>query len=304
MQRLIAPHLIGRDAGDVPATWENVFRSTAIVGRVGLVRRALGLVDIALWDIAARRAGVPVWKLLGRTDEERPVMLVAAYPTAGRSAADVAAEVLAHAGEGWPLLKIARSPDRELMRDLLARIAAELPPSTGLVIDASFGWRDADEALADVVAWQVPELAWLEDPLLPEDAAGCARIRAETGLRTGVGDEVSDPMVFQRLLDTDAIDVVRIDAVALGGITPAIGLIRQIEERGLPISCHVYPEVTVHLGVGIETFERGAAGNPYDPAPTLVTGGPTFRHGMAVPSASPGLGFDLDRRPFTFGSDR
>lgn len=298
VQRLIAPHVIGRDSGDVPAMWTRAFRSTAIVGRVGLVRRALGLVDIALWDVAAQRAGVPVWQLLGRTGQERPVMLVACYPAAGRSTAELATEVLGHAANGWPLLKIARSPDRELMHDLLERVAAGLPASTGLVVDASFGWLDADDAIADLSAWQVPKLAWLEDPLLPEDAEGCARIRAETGLRIGVGDEVTDPVVFQRLLDADAIDLVRIDVVALGGITPAIRLIRQIEDLGLPISCHVYPEVTVHLGVGIETFERGPAGNPYDPAPTLVTGGPVFRDGKAVPPASPGLGFDLDRRLF------
>jgi len=300
VDRLISPHVIGHDSDDVPAIWERVFRATAIVGRVGLVRRALGLVDIALWDIAAQRRGVPVWQLLGKSGQPRPAMLVAAYPTADRTARELAADVLRHAADGWPLLKIARSPDRALMRELLARVTDGLPPTTEIVVDASFGWADADDALADLRGWRVPALAWLEDPLLPEDAQGCARIRHEGGVRVGVGDEVTDPLVFRRLLDADALDVVRIDVVAIGGITPATRLIEETAGHGLPYSCHVYPEVTVHLGVGVETFERGEAGNPYDPAPLLVTGGPEFRGGTAIPPTAPGLGFDVDSALFDF----
>lgn len=295
VQRMIAPAVVDRDAADVAGAWEAAFRASALAGRVGLVVRALGLVDIALWDIAAQRAGVPVWKLAGGDGEPRPAMLVAAYPTRGRSAEDLAAEVLGHAAGGWPLLKIARSPDPALMRELLGRVCAGLDDRQGLVVDAGFGWPSAGAALAELRAWEAPPLAWLEDPLLPEDADGCARIRRAGGQPVGVGDEVTDRRTYAALLDAGALDVMRLDVVAIGGITPAL---RERGRAGVPVSFHVYPEVSVHIAAGatVETFHR--AGNPYDPAPSLIEGGPRFADGMAEPPSAPGLGFDLDWERF------
>jgi L-alanine-DL-glutamate epimerase-like enolase superfamily enzyme len=300
LDRLVSPHVLGADATDIPGVWRQALRGSAIVGRVGLVRRAIGLVDIALWDVAGQRLGRPVWDLLDAGDAPRPTMLVAAYPTPDRDPAELADEVVGLARQGWPLLKIARSPDNTLMQQLLARIADGLPTGTELVVDAGFGWEDAAQAVADYRAWDAPELAWLEDPLLPEDALGCARIRSETGVPVGVGDEVTDPAVFEALMNAGGLDVGRIDVVAIGGITPAVRLMAELRDRGLGISCHVYPEVSVHLGAPVETFDRSPEGNRYDPSPLLVQGGPQFTRGHAVPPSAPGLGFRLDPEHFAF----
>ncbi|GAA1411831.1 enolase C-terminal domain-like protein [Oerskovia paurometabola] len=330
VERLVAPHVVGRDlpvddpAAGVRAAWDAALRGSAIVGRVGLVRRAIGLVDVALWDVAGKVAGVPVWRLLESgpvAPSARPAILVAAYPTPGRTARAVADEVLDRARAGWPLLKISRSPDRDLMRDLLAILRAELPGVTGreteagrsgVVVDVGFGWRDADDALADLDAWGIggpagagaPALAWLEDPVLPEDADGAARIREVTGLPLAIGDEVTDPEVFARLAALGALDVARVDVVGIGGLTAADPLVRSWQDAGLVTSSHVYPEVSVHLGgaqgIGVETFERSPQGNPYDPAPLLVEGGPEFSAGTALPPEVPGLGFTLSPTYFTF----
>ncbi|ALX66120.1 mandelate racemase/muconate lactonizing enzyme family protein [Microbacterium sp. XT11] len=297
VERLVAPHARGADADDPASAWERMLRGSAIVGRVGLVRRAIGLVDIALWDIAARRAGQPLWRMLGTGSAPSDAMLVAAYPSPSRTPREVADEVLSQAA-GWSTVKISRTPDPSYMRELIALITAELPVETGLVVDVGFGWTDADAALAEIAQWGDPRLAWLEDPLLPEDAAGCARIRRESGLAIGVGDEVTDPDVLRRLVDEQAVDVLRLDVVAIGGVTPALDVIAWAAERGVPVSGHVYPEVTAHLGIGVETFARGV--NPYDPAPSFVRGGPSF-DGRVVPADAPGLGFTLDSGVFDFG---
>lgn len=296
VDRLVAAHAIGADADDPPAAWERMLRGSAIVGRVGLVRRAIGLVDIALWDIAARRAGVPVWQLLGTGNSPRESMLVAAYPTPDRTPREVADEVCAQA-QGWTNVKISRLPDPAYMRELIGLLNAELPEETGLVVDVGFGWPDAETAIAEIAQWGQPRLAWLEDPLLPEDAAGVARIRQATGLPVSVGDEVTDPAVLKALVEVGRVDVLRLDVVAVGGITPALDLIDWSTTRGVPVSGHVYPEVTAHLGIGVETFARG--GNPYDPAPSFIGGGPVFA-GTVTPSDAAGLGFALDPDVFTF----
>ncbi|AZS45528.1 enolase C-terminal domain-like protein [Microbacterium oxydans] len=299
VDRLVAVHAVGADADDPAATWERMLRGSAIVGRVGLVRRAIGLVDIALWDIAARRAGLPLWTLLGTGDGSRESMLVAAYPSADRTPREVADEVLAQA-DGWTNVKISRIPDPAYMRDLLAMLNAELPDATGLVVDVGFGWPDADTALTEIAQWGDPRLAWLEDPLLPEDAEGVARIRRESGLPVSVGDEVTDPAVLKALVEVGGVDVLRLDVVAIGGVTPAREMIAWAAERGVPVSGHVYPEVTAHLGIGVETFARGV--NPYDPAPSFILGGPSFE-GRVRPTDAAGLGFALDPTVFPFERD-
>ncbi|PRB56437.1 mandelate racemase/muconate lactonizing enzyme family protein [Microbacterium sp. MYb45] len=299
VDRLVAAHAVGADADDPTSTWERMLRGSAIVGRVGLVRRAIGLVDIALWDIAAQRADVPLWTLLGTGDAPRDSILVAAYPSADRPPREVADEVLAQA-DGWTYVKVSRIPDPAYMRELFALLNAELPSATGLIVDVGFGWPDADAALAEIAQWGDPQLAWLEDPLLPEDAAGVARIRRESGLAVSVGDEVTDPAVLKALVEVGGVEALRLDVVAIGGVTPARELIGWAAERGVPVSGHVYPEVTAHLGIGVETFARGV--NPYDPAPSFVLGGPSFE-GRIRPTDAVGLGFTLDPGVFRFGKD-
>lgn len=299
VQRLVAGHALGADTSDPVAVWDRMLRGSAIVGRVGLVRRAIGLVDIALWDVAARRADMPLWQMLGTGDAPRDAMLVAAYPTPGRTPRQVADEVLAQAS-GWGQVKISRLADPAYMRELIALLNAELPASTGLVVDVGFGWPDAETAIEEIRQWGAPRLAWLEDPLLPEDAAGVARIREATGLPVSVGDEVTDPAVLRALVETGGVDVLRLDVVAIGGITPAREMLAWADARGVPVSGHVYPEVTAHLTMDVETFARGR--NPYDPAPSFIVGGPTF-DGRAQPTDAPGLGFTLDSTVFNFGRD-
>lgn len=293
VQGLLAPHITDQDTDDVEAIWTTMLRGSATIGRVGLVRKAIGLVDIALWDVASQRAGVPLWKLLGNDDRPRETMLVAAYTSPDKTARQTGNELVTAAASGWCLLKTTRSADSRLMRNLFDLLADELPNDVRLVVDANFGWRTPEEAAADVAAWSPPEMAWLEDPLLPEEVSECARIRRDTGQRIGVGDEVTDPTLFDRLIEAGAIDVLRLDVAAIGGVTPARDVIRKAREAGLALSCHVYPEITVHLGCAIETFDRQPDGNPYDPLPAIVTGGPEFAAGVATPPTTPGLGFDL-----------
>ncbi|WP_244632237.1 enolase C-terminal domain-like protein [Microbacterium sp. Se63.02b] len=136
-------------------------------------------------------------------------------------------------------MKISRVADPGYMRDLLALLNSELPAQTGLIVDVGFGWPDADTALAEIAQWGDPRLTWLEDPLLPEDAAGCARIRRESGLAVSVGDEVTDPAVLHALVEEGGVDALRLDVVAIGGITPALEMIAWASARQVPVSGHV-----------------------------------------------------------------
>ena len=81
VEQLVAPVVVGREA-DPERLWDECSQATIAIGRTGLVVRAIGLVDIALWDIAAQAAGAPLWRHLGGTDPAVRAMMVAAYPLA------------------------------------------------------------------------------------------------------------------------------------------------------------------------------------------------------------------------------
>ncbi len=302
--RLVAPALMGSDSLSPEDAWRRVSRATVLIGRVGLVVRAQGLVDAALWDIAAQRAGVPLWRLLAETPTEVRAMIVAAYPLVDRSPESLADDVIRHAAEGFPLLKVARDADPARMRRLLERALPELPAAAAVVVDAGFAWEEPGAALSELAAWGDPSLAWLEDPLVPEDVDGYVELRRRASCPIGVGDELSSQATFHSLVAARALDVLRLDVIAIGGVTPARTIADLAVGQGLDVSFHVYPETSVHLATAIggivETFERGiAGGNPLDPADLLVTGGPTFRDGLAVPPDRPGLGYELDWELFT-----
>ncbi len=302
--RLVTPTLIGTDSADPMDAWRRASRATVLIGRVGLVTRAVGLVDIALWDIAARRARVPLWKLLDGEPGPVSAMIVAAYPLADRTPESLADDVIRHAEAGYRLLKVARDPDLVRMRRLLDRVIAAAPEGSRLVVDAGFGWEEPRAALAELESWGAPPLAWLEDPLVPEDVRGYAEIRRRAACPIGVGDELTSMQSFEALAASDALDVLRLDVVAIGGITPSRDVLALAAAHDLDVSLHVYPETSIHLamvsGAIVETFGRGGAGgNPLDPADRLVIGGPVFTGGLATAAEGAGLGYELDWELFS-----
>lgn len=310
VERLVTPHLVGRAGEPVEQRWDELQRANLTIARNGLALRALGLVDVALWDIRAQRAGLPLWKLLASgvagagdaADGSAPALLVAAYPTPDRTPAEIAAEVVAGAAQGFARVKISRDPDPVRMAELLRLIGAGLPAGSELVVDVGFAWRGAEEALAELAQWGRPSLAWLEDPLPPEDAEGWARLRRESGLPIGGGDEVTDARTYADLLAADALDVMRVDILAFGGVTPSLGLLERARASGVELSFHVYPEISVQLAAAyapaawVELFDGGVeGGNPYDPAHRLFARPARLRDGRYVAPELPGLGVEFDR---------
>ncbi len=294
----LAPVLVGRDSDLIAARFDECFRATVASGRVGVVMRALSLVDIALWDVKAQRAELPLWRLLGGYAPEVPTMMVGGYPTGG-SPEELVARVCEYGARGWKLLKVARTADRDAMRRLLIGSLEGLPAGCELVVDAAWVWRRPSDVVAEVRAWGNPPLAWLEDPLPTEDVAGYARLAATLPAPVGAGDEITDPHLMRAHLAEGSLAVLRLDATTVGGISGSLRLLHAAAAAGVPVSCHVYPELHVHLaayaadGTSIETFDR--EDNPFDPAERLYSGGPVFRPGIALAPDAPGLGIELDR---------
>ena len=293
VEQLVAPVVVGREA-DPERLWEECSRATVAIGRTGLVVRALGLVDIALWDIVAQAAGAPLWRHLGGTDPAVRAMMVAAYPLSDRTPESLADDVIRYGAAGFTLLKVARDPTPLACAASSSAAAAGLPETARLVVDGGYGWRSSREALAELPAWGDTPLAWLEDPLVPEDAEGCAAIRRECGHPVGVGDEVTHIATFRALLDAGALDILRLDVPAIGGITPARRVQELAADRGVTVSLHIYPEVSVHLaalrpGTLVETFDAQIPEGTRSTRPIpSATAGPGSATASPLPPKHPG----------------
>ena len=249
VERCIAPVLVGKDADTIAARWDDGYRATIMAGRSGVLQRALGLADIALWDIKGQRAGMPLWRLLGGHRPDVRCLLVAGYPVTGGSLEALADDLVAYAARGNRLLKIARLEDRDAMATLLGDVAARAGADIGLIVDAAYCWSSVGEAHAESSAWGVP-LTWLEDPFPPERLAAYRRFREFCPYPLAAGDEASAPATAA-LLDARLLDYLRLDVPAVGGITPALQLLARAAAAEVPVSFHVYPEVSVHLAAAV-----------------------------------------------------
>jgi L-alanine-DL-glutamate epimerase-like enolase superfamily enzyme len=290
--------MLGLPAEDIDAVGRALAGRLYRCDHLDAARRAASLLDIALWDLEGKRHGLPVWRLLGGAEPRTACMLVGAYPT-GEPPAVLGARVAALARDGHDLIKVARFERAEDLREVLVVASDGVPERTRFVVDAAWCWSKAADALRELEVWgAAAQLAWVEDPLPPDHVDEYRSLCAATAITIGVGDDLTDPELSRRLVSDAGVGMLRIDATTVGGISEAARLGRWARERDVPISFHVYPETHVHLaaalGGGALTETYGIAGQAWDPAALLHTGGPSFEPGLAHAPDLPGLGAELD----------
>ena len=298
IQQSVAPLLIGRDSDLIGERMGECYAALAAPSRVGMVKRALSLVEIALWDVKGHRLDTPVWRLLGGTRSQVPVLMVGGYLTADTTPEAVGAKLGDLASQGYRYLKIARTPTPELTRRVIAAARASMPPECGLVVDTHWCWDTSADAIRELDGWGSDlDLAWLEDPMPPEAWEPCRELREQSGLTIGVGDEITDDQVLRRLIDSRAIDVARTDATTLGGIGAWSRMSAYARLSGLTVSPHAYPEVHIHCACAwpwacaVEMFEPDS---PYWPTRQFISGGLRLENGIAHAPEGPGLGVEFD----------
>jgi L-alanine-DL-glutamate epimerase-like enolase superfamily enzyme len=297
IRQSLAPILVGRDSDMIEERIGDCLRAMAAPARAGMTRRALSLIEIALWDLKGHRLKTPLWRLLGGARSQVPVLLVGGYLTADSTPEDVGAKLGELANQGYTLFKVARGPAPEITRRLIAAARAALPAECQLVVDTHWCWETSGDALRELSQWGNLDIAWLEDPMPPERWEPCRELREKSGLRIGVGDEVTDEQVLRRLVDTRSIDVLRTDATALGGVGAWWRLSAYAHLSGMSISPHAYPEVHVHcacawpVALAVEMFEIDS---PYWPTGRFITGGMRVQNGVAHAPEGPGLGVEFD----------
>ena len=241
----LKPVLLGQDARAQETLWHTLWWHTHFVGRGGLVAFALAAVDIALWDLKARRQGLPLWRLLGGQDNRVKVY-------AGGIDLQFPLEQLLEQTRGFldqGLRAIKMKIGRDKLSEDVARVAAMrdlLGPDFPLMADANMRWR-VDEAVRAAKALSEYQLFWLEEPTIPDDVAGHARIVREGGLPIATGENLHSVYEFQHFISAGAVDFPEPDVATVGGITPWLKIASLAEAHNLPVTTHGVHDLQVHL---------------------------------------------------------
>ena len=217
-----------------------------LAGYQGLALAAVAGLDIALWDVLAQAAGMPLAVLLGGT-----LAPVPAYNSNGlglippEKAADEALELLAEGG--FTALKIRVGRDRAADDIAAIRLVRKaVGDDIALVADYNQG-LGLDQALGRCRALDAEGLTWIEEPLRYDDLDGHARLAADLATPVMLGENFYGPRALHEAIRARACDLVMPDLMRIGGVTGWRQAAAIAEVTGLPLSSHLYPEVSAHL---------------------------------------------------------
>ncbi len=240
------PEIVGNDDADrIERLWQKVWWGLHYGGRGGPSVLAQSAFDMALWDLKSRRANLPLWRLLGGHDPAVPCY--AGGIDLHLSVDDLIKEHDANLAKGFRAIKMkagrARmSEDVERIKGLRGYLGDDFP----LMADANMAWT-ADEAIRRARAFEPYGLVWLEEPIIPDDVAGHARVVAHGGVPIATGENLRSLYEFKALIAAGGVSFPEPDVTNCGGITVFMKVAHLAEAFNLPVTSHGAHDVSVHL---------------------------------------------------------
>jgi L-alanine-DL-glutamate epimerase-like enolase superfamily enzyme len=312
IQEEFAPLLMGRDPRDITGAWDLLYngsrahyairegRTFPTIGRRGITLSAVSGVDIALWDILGRSLEVPVWRLMGGRYRDR----VPAYASGGWApVGSIGKQMLQYVERGHRAVKMRVGLQDASVDDSAARVAEAretLGPGVGIMVDAHGTWsvREAQRFARKVEAY---DLAWLEEPVSPDNLAGQAEVRRSTDIPIAAGESEQTRFAFREMLEARAVDVLQPDPAIAGGLTEVRTIAALAASQGLTVAPHLWGSAILfatglHLCVSTPCatlLEYSRGHNPL--LNDLVEEEIPFEDGHLLAPTGPGLGLTLRR---------
>lgn len=253
VENQLAPLVLGCSPFDTEPLWGKMYNSTVNIGRKGLVLEAISGVDIAIWDVIGKALGQPVYNLIGGRTRRR----IRAYCSAGRALDDLDAmgEVAAARKEKYGLtafkMWFGYGPrhGREGMRknvQCIRTLREALGEDTDLMADAYMGW-DVPYAIEMIRMLEPYHLKWVEEPVMPDNIDGYARIRQSVNTPISGGEHEFTRWGFRQLIEKAAVDYLQPDVNRVGGITEARKIWALAQAHDLPVIPHSHNYHNQHL---------------------------------------------------------
>ncbi|WAJ27436.1 mandelate racemase/muconate lactonizing enzyme family protein [Antarcticirhabdus aurantiaca] len=284
-----APLLIGEDATERSRLWTKLARHPALqwVGRAGITHLALAAVDVALWDLAAKTAGLPLWALLGGRRTER----LEAYNTdIGWLSYDLDTMLGLVRGavekDGFTRIKVKvghENPLADIRR--LEAVRAAVGPEVRIAIDANGRW-DLPTCLRFVHAARDLDIFWFEEPMWYDDVASHAALARASSIPVALGEQLYTLDAFRTFIDAGALSYVQPDVTRLAGITEYIQVADLALAHRLPVVPHAGEMSQVHVHLSY-----------WHPASTILEYIPWIKDHFEEPAAVEAGIFRLPQQP-------
>jgi L-alanine-DL-glutamate epimerase-like enolase superfamily enzyme len=307
----LEPFVVGAAPSEVARVWETMTRATLNIGRRGVVLHAISAIDIALWDLFGRQLGVPVYELLGgKLRPSLPAYASWLYATEDLDALAAEAAGWATAGFGAVKQRLAYGPldgKRGIKRnvELVRTVVDAVGPDVDVMADAYMSW-DVGYAVRCIRAIEDAglRLRWIEEPLVPDEVGGYARVRAAVSTPVAAGEHEATRYGFRHLVEAGAVDVLQPDVNRLGGITEARRVWALGETFGLDVVPHLGYAHNAHLAIAslaTPLLEYMPPASDPDEADedqifwVAFPDEPRAENGRVTLGSGPGLGVTLDR---------
>ncbi len=286
----LAPILTGEDEERIERLWKRMWWRLHYVGRGGAAVFAISAVDIALWDLRARRRELPLWRLLGGHDPR--VRAYAGGIDLMFPLDRLLRQTEENLGKGFRAVKM--KVGRPRLVDDVARVGAVrelLGPDLPLLVDANMRWT-ADEAIRASRALAAHDVFWLEEPTISDDVSGHVRVVRDGALPVAAGENLRTLHEFERLIAAGGVTFPEPDVSNCGGVTVWLKVAHLAEARNLPVTSHGVHDLHVHLLAAVPNASflevHGFGLERFIASPLEITAG------EAIAPERPGHGVELD----------
>ena len=274
--------IVGQDPLCADALWERMYGHNRKPVAKGEFINAIGVVDIALWDLRGRILGQPCWKLMGGHRNRVPVYAAGGYYAEGKGIPELVDEMTGFLDHGYRAVKMkvgwagaGLRHDAERVRAVRAAIG----PDVDLMVDVNNAW-DATTALRFARSIEREEPYWYEEPTPADDYRGQAMLCASLDMPVASGENEFTRWGFRDLIEAKAVDIVQADPRTCGGFTEWLKIAAMASAYHLPLAPHGGPHVGAHAvaavrgGLIVESYVHSIEAylNEFLEAPDIADG--------------------------------